>query len=94
MPFAEDMTPFFNAAEFASVAVWGAFSANVLLDKPDEDILGGRVSTTDYQITLAAGDFPGIGRDASITIGAATYKVREVKLVGDGAVKTATLTKL
>ena len=94
MAFAEDMTAFFNAAEFARAAEWGAYLANVLLDKPDEDVLSGRVSSTDYLATLAASDFPGITAKQSISIEGVSYLVREVKLLGDGAVKTLSLSKV
>lgn len=93
MAFAEDMTPFFNTAEFARAAVWRGYSANVILDKPDEDVLGGRVSSTDYLATLPASGFPGITAKQLITIEGTEYSVREVKLLGDGAVKTLSLTK-
>ncbi len=42
MPFAVVISTFFNADEFASQATWGAFTANVILDTPTEDVLGGR----------------------------------------------------
>ena len=93
MAFAEDMSVFFNQAEFALAAVWGGYTANVMLDKPDEDVLGGRVSSTDYLATMPAASLPGISRDETFSIDGATYKVREVKLLGDGAVKTLSLTK-
>lgn len=66
--FAEDLSVFFDAAEFGSAATWGALSATVLLDAPTEDVLGGRVQGIAYEATLPTAVFPGIGRGASVSI--------------------------
>lgn len=98
MAFAEDMSVFFSAAEFAVVATFTPFgdaplTANVMLDQPDEDILGGRASSTEYQMTLPTAVFPGIARGLKVQIAGAEYTVREVRQMGDGAIKTVTLSK-
>lgn len=85
MPLAEDMDVFF--ADFGEQATWGAYSAKVLIDAPTEDLLGGRVLSTDFKLTLPAAELPGIAKDGQVVIGSATYVVREVRLVGDGKVK-------
>ena len=94
MAFAEDMTVFFNTAEFAVVATWNASTANVLFDAPSDDVLDGQVISTDYSITLPLDTFPGIGRDAAITVDGANYEVRAVRHLNDGALKRLVLTKL
>lgn len=99
MAFAEDMSVFFNTAEFAVVATFtptgeAPLTASVMLDRPDEDILGGRASSTEYQMTLPAATFPGIGRNMKVTIAGADYQVREVRVLTDGAIKTVTLSKV
>lgn len=99
MAFAEDMSVFFSADEFALQATFTPFggaplTANVLLDKPDEDVLGGRVSSTEYRMTLPAVAFPGITRGLSVTIAGTDYTVREVTLQGDGAIKTVSLSRV
>lgn len=93
MAFTEDMTVFFNAAEFAVVATWGALSANVLFDAPTEDVLSSQVISTDYSITLPHDVFPGIGRDAVVTVEGDGYTVRAVRQLNDGALKRLILTK-
>ena len=85
--FAEDLTVFFSATEFATVATWGALSANVLLNAPTEDLLGGRTQGIAYEALLAASAFPGIARGDEVTIAAVAFVVREVPAVGDGALK-------
>ena len=98
MAFAEDMSVFFNATEFALQATFtplgeSPLTANVMLDKPDEDVLGGRASSTDYMMTLPTGTFPGIARNLPVVIDNVTYTVRDVKQVGDGASKMVSLTR-
>lgn len=99
MAFAEDMSVFFNAAEFAVLATFtppgeAPLTASVMLDQPDEDILAGRASSTEYQITLPEASFPGIGRGMKVTIAGADYQVREVRVLMDGALKSVTLSKV
>lgn len=92
MAFSEDLTAFF--ADFGELATWGAYTAKVLVDSPTEDLLGGRVLSTDFKLTLPAAELPGIAKDGQVVIGSATYQVREVRLVGDGKVKELMVRKL
>lgn len=85
MPFAESLDTFF--ADFGDDATWGVLTEKVLLDTPTEDILGGRALSVEFRITMQAAGFPAIARGANVTIGAVTYVVREVRLVGDGKLK-------
>lgn len=94
MPFAEDLSVFFKTVEFASAATWGALSANVILDMPTEDVFGGQSSSNEYMAMLRASDFPDIARGASIAINSVNYKVREVRLQDDGALKALLLSKV
>lgn len=93
MAFTEDLSVFFDAAGFGLAATWGAYSATVLLDAPTEDVLGGRVSSDEYQATLPYASLPGIARGAAITIAGVAYTVREVDRLDDGAIKRLRLTK-
>ncbi len=93
MPFAEDLSVFFNSADFGSAATWNAQSATVILDTPTEDILGGRAQSNEYTATLRASDFAAIKRGDVITIATTNYQVREIKLLDDGAIKQLLLTK-
>ena len=98
MAFAEDMSVFFSAAEFAVLATFVPFgeaplTASVMLNTPDDDILGGRIQTTEYLATMPTGTFPGISRGNTVAIDGAGYTVREVKQIGDGGLKTVSLSK-
>lgn len=97
MPFAEDLSVFFDSAVFATVASWtplgGATqTANVIYDAPAEDVLSGQVVGTDYSITLPTNVWPGIARDAVVSVtGKGTFVVREVRPLTDGALKRLVL---
>lgn len=96
-----DLTPFFQAGEFAVAASWtpsgggSTRSDNVIFDSADVDVLSGRQSSTEYKIT-----FPGVSPLASIdedevvTISGVAYTVREVGKVDDGNLVIATLEAL
>lgn len=91
--FAEDLTVFFDATGgFALPATWGAVQASVIFDSPAEDVLSGQVLGTDYSVTVPSSVWPGIARDAVITItGKGTFTVREVRPLADGALKRLVL---
>lgn len=92
---AEDLSVFFRTAEFAHQATWGVMTTAVLFDQPTEDILGGRAQSADYEVTLPAGEFPGINRGDTLTISGVSYQLREKpRLVGDGALKTLSVSKV
>jgi hypothetical protein len=100
MAFSEDMSVFFNAAEFALQASFvpsgggAAQTANVILDAPTEPVFGGEVLSDDYMMTYPKTSLPGVRKGDVGTVGGVQYRVREVRQAGDGLVKTATLTKV
>ena len=97
--FTEDMSVFFDAEVFGTSAAWGALTAAVLVNAPTEDVLGGRVSSNEYELIAPVSTFPGINRSDTITIAegkhAGTYQVREKpKQLDDGALKSIQVTKV
>lgn len=91
MAFTEDMGAFFSAREFGVTAVFGAATAQVILDQPDVEIMSGRIQSTEYLMTYAAADLPSLAQDSTGTVDGVAYKVREVRAVDDGRVKQAIL---
>lgn len=85
MAFTEVIDLFF--ADFGDTATWNGHSAKVILDVSTEDILGGRVLSNEYSMTLPSVGFPGITRGAQVVLGASTYVVREIRYIDDGIVK-------
>ena len=93
--FAEDLSLFFDAGGFALAATWGASTAQVLMRQPTEDILGGRAQSNEYEVQMPAAEFAGINRGDTITIGGASYRLREKpRLLGDGALKSLLLERV
>lgn len=91
--FTEDLGAFFATGDFAVPAVFGALTAEVLLDAPDEELLGGEVLSTEYAIRYRAGQLTGLTRGSSITVNGINYTVRQVRATDDGALMRATLTR-
>ena len=85
--FAENLSVFFDPAEFASAASWGSLTANVILSSPTEDLLGGRATGVAYEAVMSGQDFPAIARGEEIAVEGVTYRVREVRRDADGALK-------
>jgi hypothetical protein len=69
-------------------------SAKVDFRAPDETVLDGLGLSTDYSIRYPAATFAGLVSGESLTIEGVTYRVREIRALGDGSEKRATLTRL
>ncbi len=93
MAFAEDLVAFFSEADFALPATYGAQTASVILDQPDEQILSGAVLSREYAITYRSTQLTGLKSDDAITVDGVAYTVREVLALGDGKIMLATLRK-
>lgn len=71
--------------------VYGALSAIGILDMPDQVIDGGMVISTDYKLTFATADLPGLDTDDALTVNGIAYAVRDVRMVSDGQFSEAFL---
>lgn len=98
--FAEDMDAFFDTDEHAVSASWSpsngaaAQTAGVFLDMPDEIILGGGMTSTEYAITYAATKLTGLAEGESLTIEGVDYKVRSApRRIEDGKMMRAMLSR-
>lgn len=69
--------------------------AEVLVDfrAPDAEVLDGLGLTADYAIRYPASDVM-LDTGHELVIGGVSYRVREVRLVGDGSEARASLTRL
>jgi hypothetical protein len=70
------------------MATWVEFRA------PDASILDGIGMSTDYAMRFPASRLVGIKQGDTVEISGTTYRVREVRAVGDGSEHRATLTRL
>lgn len=94
----EDITVFF--ADFgvtASLTPSGGGdteTATVIFDSPDEEILGGQSLSREYQIIYATGDLPSAATGETVTIAAVNYYFRDVRVLDDGRLTMAMLSKI
>jgi hypothetical protein len=74
----------------------GADPQTVAVDfrAPDETVLDGLALSTDYAIRYPASALVGLTSGETLTIDGQSFRVREVRAVGDGSEKRATLTRL
>jgi hypothetical protein len=75
MAFAEDMSVFFNVADFGVPAIFGTQSATVILDQPDAEAFDNQVIVGDVSITYVAGELEGLGAGDVVTVDGVDYKV-------------------
>lgn len=93
MAFTEDLGAFFSQADFAVALTWGAVTADVILDAPDEQIIDGRVLSREYAILYESADLVGLAGGATVIVDGNAYTVREVTALDDGKIMRATLRK-
>lgn len=92
MAVSEDLAGFLS--DFGVPVVFGATTALGILDEPTEVIAGGMVLTVDYQLTFRTADLLGMGYQSAVTVGGASYIVREVRAQDDGSFSIAYLSKV
>lgn len=93
MMIGSDPSPFFRTTDFAVSATVGLATGSVLLDSPDEEVIGGGALSTEYAAMMPAATFPTLARGDTMTIAGTAYAVRHVKLLEDGKIKRAALSK-
>jgi hypothetical protein len=97
--FTEDISAFFNDAEFAVAAEFtpsdgGApVSASVVFNAQAEQIFGDDVLSNEYTIVYPAGSLAGVKSGDSGTVNGVRYRMREIRLKADGQIKVARLSK-
>lgn len=93
----------YEAAQRAGLlkeAVWSpaegsdSVSARVDFRAADETVLDGLALSTDYAIQFPASVLVGLTSGETLTVDGKTYRVREIRALGDGSEKRATLTRL
>jgi hypothetical protein len=90
---AENIADYFGGPG-AVTATAGAESAQVYLDKPDAELFGGRVESTEYLMTYPHTAFTSLAEGDAITVDGTAYTVREAPAqVDDGKIMRAMLTK-
>lgn len=86
MPMTEDLSVFFDPAEFAESVVVGAVTCNAIFDQAAQ-VLVGEVIVTAPTLTLPAASVPAVAEGTPCTVRAQAYRVRQVlPQAPDGAI--------
>lgn len=88
MPFVEDMTPFFNAAEFATTALIGGIAVPVIFDAPYAAPFGESLDTVEPTCLLPS-NAVAVKRGDVVQIAGITYRVERAEPDGTGATRLA-----
>lgn len=84
MPFAEDLTPFFNVEDFGSAALYnGTTTVNGIFDREYLEALDG-VAGSGPAFTCRTADVPSAANGDTLAIASVTYTVRGVESDGTG----------
>ena len=86
---------FLNTDEFGITCQIGAGASFVgILDSPVDVIAGGMALSREYLLTAKTSDVSSASRGTSITVGGASYTVRENRAIDDGLFSELLLTKV
>jgi len=61
---------------------------------PDETVLDGLALSTDYTMRFPASALPSLAAGDTVTISGSDYRVRDIRSIGDGSEKRASLSRL
>ncbi len=91
---AADRAGFLKEAIWTPAGVGVPLTVRVGFRAPDEPVLDGLAVSTEYAITYPGFYFPDLGPEDTVEIEGVAYRVREVRAIGDGVERRATLTRL
>lgn len=77
--------------DFGVSATFGSYTATVILDQPDLELLGARAQGTEYEMLYRTSDLPGLDFGGSIVVNGTTYSVQFSKQLDDGVFSRARL---
>jgi hypothetical protein len=84
--FAEDLSLFFNEADFAVAATLQGVAVSGILDEEYVEPLGNLVEGRAPVFTCRGADAPSVAHGQTLVVGARTFKVRGVEPDGTGVV--------
>jgi hypothetical protein len=61
---------------------------------PDESVLDGLALSADYTIRFPASVLPALAAGNTVSIAGNTYRVRDIRSIGDGSERRASLSRL
>jgi polygalacturonase len=84
MPFAEDLSPFFQTADFATTAALNSIAVDGIFDAQYYGALNDVFESAKPAFTCAVSDVPTVAQGDTLVIGSTTYKVRNLQPDGTG----------
>ncbi len=91
-----DVTDLYDAAAAAGLlteVIVGGVPVLCEFRAPDASVLDGLALSTDYAIRYPVSRLPALAAGDTVEIAGDSYQVREVRALGDGSERRATLTK-
>lgn len=84
MPFAEDLSVFFDEADFAVAATLEGVAVRGIFDEPYAEPLSGMVEGSSPTFVCRSADIPSVAHEQTLVIGARSFKVVGVEPDGTG----------
>lgn len=81
-------------ADFGLDVVFGDIITRGIFDMPDQSILSGQATSTEYSLTFKTETIPLLKNNDALSVDEINYKVREIEKIADGKFTRATLTKI
>lgn len=88
---------FYEAASRSGLLVDAEIDGhNIAVDfrSPDESVLDGLALSADYTIRFPASVLPALAAGNTVSIAGNTYRVRDIRSIGDGSERRASLSRL
>lgn len=88
---------FYEAAARAGLLVTaqiGGHTVAVEFRAPDETVLDGLALSADYTMRFPASALPALAIGDTVSIAGSTYRVRDIRSIGDGSERSASLTRI
>lgn len=84
MPFVEDMSAFFNTAEFATPATIGGVAVDVIFEQPFADPFGAVVDAAQPQCWAPSASVQAARQGTAVVVGGVSYQVERIEPDGTG----------
>jgi len=88
---------FYEAASRSGLLVDAEIDGNTIavdFRSPDESVLDGLALSADYTIRFPASVLPALAAGNTVSIAGNTYRVRDIRSIGDGSERRASLSRL
>lgn len=88
---------FYEAAERSGLLVDAEIDGHTIavdFRSPDETVLDGLALSADYTIRFAASALPSLAAGDTVSIAGRLYRVRDIRSIGDGSERRASLSRL